>query len=372
MINIIIAGDFCPRYRIEKLINESKYDSIFGQIKPITAIADYSCVNLEAPAIINNAKPIDKTGPNLKCTKQSLYAIRDAGFDMVTLANNHIRDYGDDGVNNTLIFCEEAKLDRVGAGRNLEEAQRILYKEIKKKKFAFINFCENEWSIATNRSAGANPLDIVANYYQIQEAKHDADYVVVIVHGGHENYQLPSPRMKGTYRFFINSGANVVINHHQHCYSGYEKYNNGFIFYGLGNFCFDNMYYRNSIWNEGYMANLNFDNDRISVNLIPYKQCGEMPNVEILDKTESSVFEEKIQVLNNIILDDSKLQHHFEDFCRRKEKSINASIEFYSNRYLRKLYSMGLLPSFVTKNKRLLLKNMIRCESHRDILLHTL
>jgi poly-gamma-glutamate synthesis protein (capsule biosynthesis protein) len=373
MLTILIAGDFCSRGRVEKLINEGKYEDIFGQTKQITAKANYSVVNLEAPVVLGQAKPITKTGPNLKCTKKSIEAIRYAGFDMVTLANNHIGDYGDTGIYDTFQSLDEAKLDFVGAGENLKKACAILYKSIKNKTFAFVNFCENEWTIATNTAAGANPMNIVSNYRQIQEAKRNADYVIVIIHGGHENYQLPSLRMKETYRFFIDIGANVVINHHQHCFSGYESYNDGLIFYGLGNFCFDHAHNRNSIWNEGYMVQLLFEQNNLSFDLYPYKQCHETPCVQFLNKKEKHFFEEKIKELNNIILDDYKLQLSFDRFCRSMEKFLTAPLE-YNNRYLRWLFLKGFLPfpSHITKRTKLLLKNSIRCESHRDTLISTL
>ena len=299
MINILIAGDFCPLHRVDKLIGQGKYDSIFSDVKELLTKMDYSLVNLEAPIVLDSATPIDKTGPNLKCNKQTTNAISYAGFNGITLANNHIGDYGDTGINDTLQCCKEAKLDTVGIGKNLSDAQTILYKEINGKKIDFINFCENEWTIALSHSSGANPLNIVANYYQIQESKRNADYVIVIIHGGSEYYQLPSPRMKETYRFFIDCGVNAVINHHQHCFSGYELYNNGLIFYGLGNFCFDDLHHRNSIWNEGYMVQLRLEQDNVSFELHPYKQCGATPTVQLLNENERNLFDEKIKKLKN-------------------------------------------------------------------------
>ena len=134
----------------------------------------------------------------------------------------------------------------------------ILYKEIGDKKLAVINCCEHEFSIATETTAGSNPLNPISQYYAIKEAKEKADYVLVIVHGGHEHYQLPSTRMQETYRFFIDVGADAVVNHHQHCYSGYEYYNGKPIMYGLGNFCFDEGLKKTKQWHEGYIVEISF------------------------------------------------------------------------------------------------------------------
>ena len=201
--------------------------------------------------------PIKRVSPNLSSSPKGIEAIKYAGFDIATLANNHILDFGDQGLMDTVNLCSQYNIDTVGVGKNLEDASKILYKRKDGETLAIINCCEHEFSIAGDDTAGANPLDPIQQYYKIKEAKQSADYVLVIVHGGHEMYQLPSLRMVDTYRFFIEGGADAVINHHQHCFSGYEFYKGKPIVYGLGNFCFDSSY-RNSIWNEGYLAAIDF------------------------------------------------------------------------------------------------------------------
>src|SRR5690606_25591800 len=123
--------------------------------------------------------------------------------DLVTLANNHILDYNNEGVLDTVEFCKKNKLETVGAGSDLINASKTFYLNIKKRTIAIINFAENEWASASKNSAGANPMDIVDNVTQIKEAKSNSDFVFVIVHGGHEYYNLPSPRMKKQYRFYV-------------------------------------------------------------------------------------------------------------------------------------------------------------------------
>ena len=125
---------------------------------------------------------------------------------------------------------------------------------------------------------------------------------MIIVHGGHEMYQLPSPRMVEMYHFYIDIGATAVINHHQHCYSGYEIYKGCPIFYGLGNLCFDRRERRDSIWNEGYMVVLSLDVNKISYSIIPYMQGNYNANVELYhDEKRQRLFYSNIERLNNII-----------------------------------------------------------------------
>jgi len=365
-VNIIIAGDFCPRRRVEKLIEGKRYDDIFSQVKDITDKADYSILNFEAPVVINDAKPIEKTGPNLKCTKNAVEAIKYAGFDSVTLANNHFYDYGDVGVKDTIDTLKEYSIDYFGGGININEAKKTLYKEIDGKKIAFMNFCEREWSIASDTTGGSSPLNPIQNHYQIKEAREKADYVLVIVHGGREHYQLPLPRMKETYQFFIDSGADVVVNHHQHCYSGYEVYKRKPIFYGLGNFCFDSTQEkRNKLWEEGFILKLSI-NDKIDFELIPYIQCGEKPNFELI--INRGKFDIKIRELNNIIEDNNLLEGTFLKQIDKEKSEYISYLEPLRYRYVLALQRRKLLPSFITGRYKLLLLNLIRCESHKDII----
>ena len=371
MIKIIVAGDFCPNERVEEHINNQHYSEVFGSIRPVIESADYAVVNFECPVVLNEAKPIAKTGPHLKTGANAVKSIQFAGFNMVTLANNHFYDYGDKGVSDTLITCKEHGLDTVGGGKNLNSASKVFYKEVNGMKIAFINFCEHEFSIATENSGGSNPLDLVKNYNQIHEAKKKSDYVIVIVHAGHEHYELPTLRMKETYRFFVEAGADVVINHHQHCFSGYEIHNEKPIFYGLGNFCFDNKKYRDNIWNDGFMVELIFANSKISFQLHPYIQSNKSPQVLPLEGELLKKFKLKLSALNKIIDENNTLDQHHKNFLSKNNTYTKLGFEPYQGRLMSSLYYRGFLPSFLKKNKLKILSN-IQCESHRERIIHIL
>lgn len=368
MINLIIAGDFIPQHRIKFLCDNKDYASCFSMVKDLNEKVDYSIVNLEAPVVFNDCYPIIKTGPNLKCNANAIDALTYAGFDCVTLANNHFYDYGESGVKETLSICNEKGIDTVGGGHSINEASKILYKEIKGVKIAIVNFCEHEWSVATESKGGSSPLDEVKNYYQIKEAKSKAGYVIVIVHGGTEHYNLPTPRMKKTYRFFIDAGADVVVNHHQHCFSGYERYNGRYIFYGLGNFCFDKGKRKRDFWHEGYLVKLKLG-ESIDFEIIPYVQCAEEPVVDF-DIGTKDIFD-KINELNAIIADDTLLEQAFVNMVNQKETGYLDSLQPY-NKFLKKFYARGLLPSLLSEFWYRYILAIFRCESHRDVILHVL
>lgn len=362
-MKLIIAGDFAPRARLAKQIEERNFQEIFPiNLVDIIKSVDYSLVNFESPIIEKDFKPIKKCGPNLGCTEDVADAIKYAGFTAVTMANNHILDYGTAGLYKSIDCCKSIGLDVVGVGKNLQEAEHILYVEKADKKLAIINCCEHEFSIATETTGGANPLNPIRQYYCIQKAKKNADYVLVIVHGGHEHYQLPSPRMQETYRFFVDAGADAVVNHHQHCYSGYEVYNGKPIFYGLGNFCFDWNGTPSKKWTEGYLVEIDFNYD-IMFKIYPYCQYGTEATIKLL---ENDSFDETINKLNEIISNPKSLKDKTLDYYNSSKESISTFLEPIRNRYIRGLQNRGLFPKLMNNKWLPILTNVVMCEAHKD------
>ena len=370
-MKVLIAGDYSPKDRVRQLIVDGKAEGVLSSVKDVINGVDYAIVNFESVVTTGKEKLIKKAGPGMYCPSESVGLLKEAGFSAVTLANNHIRDYGDDGVRNTIAALKNAALDYVGGGLDINEADAVLYKQVKGKTLAVINVCEHEFSIATEKQCGAAALDVVKESRKIRIAHSMAEYVIVIIHGGNEHYQLPSPRMKSLYRFFIEMGADAVVNHHQHCYSGYEVYQGKPIFYGLGNFCFDWNGRRGSIWNEGYMVSLTLDST-IGFELIPYIQCDEEPRVVLLNEAQSTNFFDNIGKLNNIISNDKILEEEYEAFCRKRKHSIICPFTPYLNSYVRIAAGRHYLPYLIPKQKLCGQINFIECESHRDVLLKVL
>lgn len=363
-MKILIAGDFCPQYRVAELIEKSCFETVLGDVKDIIGAADYTIVNFECAVTKGGEKPIEKLGPNLCCSERGIEAVKWAGFDCMTLANNHFYDYGEEGVKNTFAACEKYSLDVVGGGNNIMGASKTLYKKINGETLAIINCCEHEFSIAAETKGGSNPLNPIQQYYAIQEAKQHADYVLLIMHGGHERFQLPSPRMQEFYRFFVDAGADAIVNHHQHCYSGYEIYQGKPIFYGLGNFCFDNVGHRDDNWNEGYMVMIEMGQP-VKYDLMPYQQCRERACVKMLD---AHSFDEKIKELNAIIGNPQELKEVANSFYESCIQAYCNILEPLQNRYYLGMKRHGWLPSFITLERKTRAHNYICCESHRDIL----
>lgn len=362
-MKLLIAGDFSLQGRVAKCKDFDVLRSLMVGVVNHYKSADYSVVNYESPAT-SSSQPILKDGPNLRNPDFTPSLLKQIGFNVFTLANNHLKDYGSQGVLDTIENCVGQDIQFVGAGKNIEEAVKPLILTKGNQKVAILNACENESSIATTERPGAAPLDVIRLYRQISELKKEVEKVICIFHGGVEHYQLPTPEMKKKYRFLADAGADLIVNHHQHCYSGYEVYNGVPIFYGIGNFYFDNAKRRDSAWNYGFMLNLDIE-ENISIEIVPFEQCNKDPKIVLLKK---DAFDEKLAELNTIIADDDKLEKAFDSYINKYKKPLSPFLP-YGNHFLKALYHRGLLPSFLGKKRQVMIQNAVRCESHREVLL---
>lgn len=361
MMQLFIAGDVVPKgIQIDDF--KKKGEHIFGEMKPYIMRADWSLVNLEAPIIKDKATPIKKSGPCLGVAALTVQVLKDAGFSLFSLANNHFFDQGQLGVDATIEFCASLGIKTVGGGTTEIDARKPLLLEKDGKRIAIINACEHEFSIATNEHGGSNPLDLIHMQKDITAARQKYDYVIVIVHGGVEHYQYPTPRMKHWYHYFVDLGADAIINHHQHCMNGYEVYKGKPIFYGLGNFYFPWGTNRPDPWHYGYAVQLSL-NKKIEFELIPYKQT-----VEVISLRDNAKFEKEIEQLNIPIQDDSLLQQKFDEYISVHENSIKMSLlpSFMHNRLFAAMARRGWLGKLYQGRDIFALKNRLTCESHEE------
>lgn len=369
-MKIVIYGDFALDGRAVQLAKEGQFEQMLSEVIPVNKAFDYRIVNLECPIVTGDAKPIEKNGPAMKCAESGAELLRYALFDCVTLANNHFRDYGDEGVAQSLSALKKHGFDTVGGGHDIKEASRTLIKKIGDETLAVVNCTEHEFSIATDSQGGSNPIDPVEQYYAIKKAKEEADYVVVITHGGIEGYNMPTPRMKKWFRFFIDAGADAVVNHHQHCFSGYEVYQGKPIFYGLGNFFFDRPRCVKHRWNKGFALGLDLERQRVGFRLFPFSQCDGAPVLKMHGDDCQEGFLEDMEMLNKVIADEKALSDAQQQYMA-SSIGLNASLLTpYATHIGQALCEKGFLPNYYPKKKLVMLLNRIECESHRERLIH--
>jgi len=374
--NILVCGDFVPQARVANLIEMERYEQLFGDLMQDIRQADLAIVNLEVPLLSKGTcEPMAKSGPCLRGSEKSADALAFAGFKLVTLANNHIMDYGWQGLESTIRTCSQAGLACVGAGSNRESARKAYWHECKGRRIAIINAAENEWATTHDEHPGANPLDSIELYHDIREAASQADHTMVILHGGHEGYRLPSPRLKKVCRFLIDIGADAVLGHHTHCFSGSETYKGKPIVYSLGNFAYDakNRQTKGEDWHRGCAVLVSFLKDAVESKLIPFLQFLHMQEgIRCLNDAETEAFVMDAERRNEIIQDDSQLEQQFDAFIRRKERMYRTMLEPVRNRLILAAMNWGFIPRFIRGRHKRYLLNLIRCEAHRDIVMHLL
>lgn len=364
-LKIVITGDLCPHNRIEKLVLESDVKSVFNDFIDVFKGSDLNITDLECPLTESvSARP--KSGPHQKAHPDCIKILDFANIRLAAMANNHVMDYDKEGVEDTLRICKDYSIDTVGIGKSLTDAGKPFTINIKNKKIAILNFADNEFLSTPDESYNCNPINPIQNFYDIQSVRQNHDFVIVIIHAGNEFYELPSPRTKRLYRYFVDLGADVIISHHTHAFSGYEIYKSKPIFYGLGNFIYDWPGKINSRWNHGYVVKLSIS-ENLDFEIIPLKQSNEKPGVFHLDAEETDTFFKELERLNLIISDDVQLEANFQKYCKSVYPMYDAFIEPYFGKFITAIRKRGFFPKLMTARKRLLLLNLTRCESHRDV-----
>ena len=236
-LTVFLAGDVCPNRKAGRVLAEGKTSDAFGRAAPAMRDADLAVLNLEAP-VTRSRRPILKTGPNLKLDASIVAPLRRAGFEAVSLANNHIRDFGPAPVEQTVRLLEEHGFRWFGAGPSPAEAMQPAVMRVRGVRIALLGFAENEFGNADETGWGAAPMRPAINCEAVQQARRRADVVLVFVHGGNEFCPFPSPRMVELYRAYVRAGASAVVGSHAHVPQGFEVHNGAPIFYGLGNLLF--------------------------------------------------------------------------------------------------------------------------------------
>lgn len=171
--------------------------------------------------------------------------LRALGVDGVSLANNHVYDYGREGLLSTMETLDKIRMPYVGAGKNIEEASRTLYYIVNGKKIAITAATQIERTYrytkeATENEPGVLKCQVPDKYLEvIKEAKKKADYVIAFVHWGTEGKVFFEKDQVDLGRKMVNAGADVIIGGHTHCLQGMEFYNGVPVFYSMGNFWFD-------------------------------------------------------------------------------------------------------------------------------------
>jgi poly-gamma-glutamate synthesis protein (capsule biosynthesis protein) len=285
---------------------------------------------------------------------------------LLTLANNHILDHGAAGLTNTMSLLRNSGIPWVGAGNDLAEASKPVIMEKNGWKIGVYGCAENEFSIAGQDTPGANPFDLFDSPDHIARLKSECDYVIILHHGGKEQYRYPTPELQRVCRKMVNMGADLVVCQHSHCIGASEKFGNGTIIYGQGNFLFDR--HDNEYYQSGLLIRINLGTE-IEVGYLPIVKSGNgvaLPN---------KVTEE--QILNGFlkrseeIRDHDFIEYEFKKYCKEKGQYYLATLAGLGEnvRRLDKLFGRPLTRLIYSRGKLNTVQNHFACETHREIIL---
>ena len=219
---MFLVGDFIPKNLNVRLPDELKDRLVLA--------------NLEGPICTDVLPRSNKVGV---CLHSNVEKLRSWGVERFafSLANNHMMDFGEEGLRQTKAALTSLGIPFAGAGDNEEDARKPMVLEENGKRIAVFSCCERQFGMATVDSAGCAEKGVWL-YNAIREVKKSgqADFVIVSCHAASEYTPWVCPALRDFYHSLIDAGADCIHGHHAHIPQGYEEYNGCPVFYGLGNF----------------------------------------------------------------------------------------------------------------------------------------
>lgn len=365
-LKITIFGDICPTEDYITLFKSEDPEMLFHDVIPIIKESDFCIANLEAPAI-SKPTPIEKCGPTLGIDENDLSILAKAGINAVSLANNHIKDHGEDAVVNTVKKCLTVGIDTFGAGMDLTSSAQPIFFEKYGIKIGFFSCGEIEFNAAGKNTPGANYFDPYTTLEQIKNIKTNCDYLIVLYHGGIEYYRYPTPLLRKKCRAMVRFGADIVLCQHSHCIGTKEEYKGGEIVYGQGNSIFGHRN-GNESWNRGLIVAAEFFDSGFKLSLLPVK--AEKNGIWL---AEDELAKEIILDLNKKsenIADDDFIEKEWDKFCG-SQAPLDLALMLGYNRVLNKFNRVlknRIILTLNSKKKFRIMKNLVRCDAHHEVL----
>jgi len=366
MVKLLFSGDFAPLLEPEDLGSDHFFD-----LQEYMKNVDLHITNLETP-LTNSQASIEKSGPALKSPPGAIELLKQAHVGLACLANNHIYDFGSQGILDTVDICKKNQITTLGIINRPDGQDPYVIKRIQNIRVGFVNFCEHEFSVNGPEKLGAYGYDDIESFYLLTKLRVEVDYLIVLYHGGNEYYHLPSPAMKKTFQFLADLGADAVIAHHSHVYSGFEIYKGKPLIYGLGNFFFP---YEGEPdhWHSAVLCELELT-EQLGFRLLPVSQCKNEKRTQFQDEETKKAVLKDIDRLSLIISREDMLKKQWEEYIQRTGPELVKRF-LYSNKIERALsrFTASKTVMEVAMNSRrraLALNNIIRCQSLRNVVLY--
>lgn len=365
MINarsLLLCGDWAPGARDVK-----------------SALLNPSIINIEGPILPFGSQEsgcIAKAGPLLFSVNLPFNGRQSVAI----LANNHLFDFGIRGYEITRSAIEDKEWLTVGAGLSSNEAIAPVFFDWYGKRVAVLARCETQFGVAQIHKAGVAKFDATI-FGQIRQLKREADIVIASIHAAAEMLPWPSPTRQDTWRALIDAGADIVHGHHAHVPQGWEEYNGGWIFYGLGNFCVDPAkwsWHPNGLWS--LTPELSYASEKIQVDFKTsvIEEQGDKIHVRESTYDELSQHSSYLDVCNKPLSDCVLLEglwqqaairmyeHHYADWLgfKSSKKTIYQSMRSVAGKMKRFLAKNSALNP--ERQKYLLHYHLFACESHNE------
>ena len=347
MYKILILGDLFPK-AVENYPNLPEND--------------FCVANLEC-AICDNLIPISKDGPNLCISKNETEVLKKINLNLVGLANNHVMDYGANGLHETI-----SNLDNLGikhAGSTCDCNYFIWKNGANNVGFYFVS--EHQYNYDKKEKTGVNLLKHHDTFNEITTLRNKCDVLIVLFHGGKEYYHYPTPNQQNICHKFVDSGADFVVCQHSHCVGSLEEYKGCQILYGQGNFMFP--FRDNEAFKSGLIIELLIDdNNHLKSNFLPVVHV-EKETVRFANESEKQKIMESLNQ-HTIKLFEKGSEVLFDDLVSTRGLDFLYRLFNKSKLYIRldnsKLFKNRMIKRYIAKNKRYFayLTNYFTCETH--------
>lgn len=352
MARVTIWGDFKA--------NETDHLNLSGELQHLINQSDINVINFEAP-VYSSGKAINKSGPNISQSVEASQWLEERGFNVISLANNHVMDFGNAGLEATINSFHTACV--IGAG-DWNTVYNIHVVEADGIKVGVLVGTHSEFGVLREKTNGEEKGCAWCRHPEfdslIFNAKKICDYLIVFNHGGLEYMDYPLPEWREVYKKWIDMGADAVVASHPHVPQGWEFYMNKPILYSLGNFCFQWDKETKPHWNQSLCCILDIKEDGFSVEVKPISYDSSKMFIDI---DASSDYAEHLNKINAVLKNDN-------EYRKEVNRSVLNLLPGYYGLFSRSGFfylskSLGIAKGVVEGFRKEHIYNCIKCESHR-------
>ena len=354
----LFFGDLCiTESNCEKFASGNGNEVFSDSIINLFRSCDFSCINLESPLISNEAEPIKKCGPILGAKRECSKGLSYLKPDLVCLANNHIYDYGYSGLITTIDELDKNKINYVGSVVDGGEEPYLVNGDV-----AILNCCEKEFSFNPKDNSGA--FCFSDNVFKIlKKLSSEGKKIIVVFHGGTENFDYPSPKLVELCHSFVDFGANLVLCQHSHRIGCLESYKTSNIVYGQGNFLFDE-YSKSDKWTQSLGVIYDSSSNNVEYVVSSFKD-GKVSLIEDSARVLDEVKARSEKITNK------KYLNEYTSFSKQKYIKLLCKLRGYSK--IRTGIEVLIFKGFFIKmhylgKKKHVLYDLLNCEAQRELI----